>query len=762
MASDAHRADYDGDGISDLHVYRPSVGGWYISRSSNGSLLSGTWGNATDWPVQGDYDHDGKDDIGIWRPSTGDWAILNSSTGNSTGLFANFGVRGDVPVPGDYDGDGKTDIAYWRRTTGEWNVRPSGGGTMAPFQWGAPGDEPVQADYDGDGKTDFAVWRPQTGQWIYRRSATNDFGVVSWGATTDIPVPGADRDQDHKADIVVFRPQSGQFLILSSSENYDPATYRHAPNTTSSDPLRGTDIPLAGQFHDVANTSWVTWRPSTGIWTITDAIGSTPQWGAPADIPVAGQRRVPYVNPSSVRPSGGTCCFESTAMTVPPNASGCGASGAAFVSATPNVYKNSLTCWKDGTNCSVVPTNLAALDVAPFVPVGAEDRLTETSDQNIIRINGGRLLVEHLSVRYEPTVASGAKRQGIALFFKSDDCGANWSIASSITKQDLGGDYKNAQLDHGMAFNNPYSGRVYFTVQNAQGNNSGGGPNLSMVFTSQDMGTTWVRRPDRSFTGSGYVIAGAPNSRAYVFGCVGGVPTLSLFDESSNQYSSTTWTDASKACGSIITQGLDGSQGISLVSSESDGDVVRIIYSRTRPAPGPNGQTAQQFIHLTNVKITGTAASPTFTKLSENEIFSQTTGGSILQATIVAPDMFELSPSVQANASLLYWADVDATAKTCPSGFNCGVGNEYYGNTTMRGMVIRDLNVWAPSFPIVANDASGNPKTWKGWFKGGDYVAGGFAYDVASNMLDFYPLWVQATSTGAPDQWYVSLVRAHP
>lgn len=205
--------DYDGDGRTDLGIWRPSSGTWYIINSSDSAVQIRGWGVSGDVPVPGDYDGDGKTDIAIWRPASGTWYIINSS--NNTTTIVSWGVNGDVSAPGDYDGDGRTDIAVWRPSSGTWYIINSANGSVRVQGWGISGDQVAPSDYDGDGKTDIAVWRPSSGTWYIINSFSGAVSSISWGVNTDKIVP-ADYDGDGKTDIAVWRPSSGTWYIINS------------------------------------------------------------------------------------------------------------------------------------------------------------------------------------------------------------------------------------------------------------------------------------------------------------------------------------------------------------------------------------------------------------------------------------------------------------------------------------------------------------------------------------------------------------------
>ena len=96
-----------------------------------------------DIPVPADYDGDGSTDVSVWRPSTGEWFRIQSTSG--IGVL-NWGQTGDMPIPADYDGDGKADVAVFRPSSATWFAVGSTNGIFQQ-QFGQDGDLPTQSSF---------------------------------------------------------------------------------------------------------------------------------------------------------------------------------------------------------------------------------------------------------------------------------------------------------------------------------------------------------------------------------------------------------------------------------------------------------------------------------------------------------------------------------------------------------------------------------------------------------------------------------------
>ncbi len=264
--------DFDGDGKTDISIFRPSLGQWWLNRSNLGTIVH-TFGNSADKLVPGDYTGDGANDVAIFRPSTGEWFVLRSE--NFSFYSFPFGNSTDTPVPADYDGDGKTDAAVFRGSTSTWFIQRSSGGTTIET-FGAVGDRPVPADYDGDGQADIAIFRPSLGQWWLKRSAAGII-ALTFGVSADRNVPG-DYTGDGKADIALFRPPTGEWLILRS-ENF---TFYSFPFGNS------TDTPSPGDYDGDGKFDAAVFRSSTTTWFVQGSTAGTliQSFGAATDVPI--------------------------------------------------------------------------------------------------------------------------------------------------------------------------------------------------------------------------------------------------------------------------------------------------------------------------------------------------------------------------------------------------------------------------------------------------------------------------------------------
>jgi ELWxxDGT repeat protein len=204
--------DYDGDLKTDVAVYHPPSQSWFVLSSATGADTMTSFGRPNAAPVRGDFDKDGRTDLGVFQDATGVWAVRLSAGSDATVTFGGSGYR---TVPGDYDGDGQTDLGAYHPPSGLWFVRNSSTGTDTASGFGGTGYAPVRGDFDGDGKNDLAVFHDASGLWFIKRSSTGAVVTTGFGSTGYVLVP-ENYDGDGQTDLAVYHPPSGLWYMRSS------------------------------------------------------------------------------------------------------------------------------------------------------------------------------------------------------------------------------------------------------------------------------------------------------------------------------------------------------------------------------------------------------------------------------------------------------------------------------------------------------------------------------------------------------------------
>jgi C1A family cysteine protease len=238
--------DFNGDGSSDIALFRPGSGLWAVR-----SISRFYFGSPNDLPIPGDYNGDHTTDIGLFRPAAGLWAIRGI-----TRYY--FGARYDIPTPGDYNGDGTCEPGLFRPSSGLWAIK---GISRAYF--GTGGDKPVARDYTGDGTISLALFRANTGLWAIRFISRFYFG-----GDGDQPVPG-DYDGNRITDVGLFRPTAGLWAIRGISRAYFGG---------------GADRAVPADYNGDGRTGITIFRESSGLWAYAN--GSRIYFGKTGDIPV--------------------------------------------------------------------------------------------------------------------------------------------------------------------------------------------------------------------------------------------------------------------------------------------------------------------------------------------------------------------------------------------------------------------------------------------------------------------------------------------
>lgn len=281
--------DVDGEGRTEISIFRPSDGYSYAYCSMNNTTIRQPltdWNPLTDSePFLADFDGD----------AIADWAFVRTVTHNGTPgmMFTAYrqsrnnemayvywgrSTYGDIPAYGDYNGDGTIEVAVFRPAEGKFYIM--GVGTE---RWGMAGDKPCPADYDGDGKTDLCVVRAENEQlvWYIRQSSDNQYRRTPWGLPTDEIYPGysADFDGDGLNELLVSRIENNQrifYALLSRNNSWFTLPWGLA-----------TDKVKIGDYNNDAISDIASIREENNqlVWYINQGTAGTSivYWGLPGD-----------------------------------------------------------------------------------------------------------------------------------------------------------------------------------------------------------------------------------------------------------------------------------------------------------------------------------------------------------------------------------------------------------------------------------------------------------------------------------------------
>ncbi|MDD2942456.1 MAG: FG-GAP-like repeat-containing protein [bacterium] len=290
-------------------IYRRHAGqGYWVIDSSNGTKIV-PWGLASDVPLAADFDGDAISDLAVFRPENMSWHINFSSGMASQELHDNISVASNslrhMPFVGDFDGDGFADRALylWSKKSTEgvhlWlasgrhlflSFGRSNSFTDAGVGFVVP-ELPFVRDSDKDGRDDICFLVNNSvscfstlagkirsfGRVEKHELAQAEFFSSHRALSLGLGARG-DVDHDGKSDIAVWRGDSfldtGEFLTRVNSGL-----------RRSGELGVGYGYPFVGRFSLSAEQTNVLF--ANGLWHLSGDQRIL-QWGEAGDFPVPG------------------------------------------------------------------------------------------------------------------------------------------------------------------------------------------------------------------------------------------------------------------------------------------------------------------------------------------------------------------------------------------------------------------------------------------------------------------------------------------
>lgn len=315
--------DFDGDGRTDISLYRPGTfkvfsrtpSYFWVLRSSDRQVQVIPWGIGGDIAAPADYDNDGKTDPAIFRwydeNQADPWVAADYWINYSSGGHGVVRLHGwGMVLSRNFFGDGRAEPGIFELRVDETNpgepcflwhflLLPDDESIPAQdrrfikdVQDSCDGDPvariPALGDYNNDGISDLAVYVP--GNRTRRIGSfhiwTSPFepgytepDIIQY-VNVQFPIPG-DYDGDGKTDIAGGEIVEGR-LVWKIPESSTKKTIEKTWGAAG-------DKPVPGDYDGDGKTDIAIFRPSEGLWMISlSSNGNTwvERFGMPGDIPI--------------------------------------------------------------------------------------------------------------------------------------------------------------------------------------------------------------------------------------------------------------------------------------------------------------------------------------------------------------------------------------------------------------------------------------------------------------------------------------------
>jgi hypothetical protein len=215
--------DWNGDGTSDVGVYRSTPTGSEFRLQKPSSIRSFVWGAPSDTPFVGDWNGDGVTEVG--RRQLGTTLFIKRLWDATSQKVSGVGVATDSPLTGDWNADGVADLGVYRASSHSFFLRAANG-TMGARPWGAAGDRAVTGDWNGDGHVDLGTFNSLTAQWTLRKPNGSTYTTrrIAFGLPGDLPLVG-DWNGDGIDELTVWRPRNATFYMRTPTSSGTYATH---------------------------------------------------------------------------------------------------------------------------------------------------------------------------------------------------------------------------------------------------------------------------------------------------------------------------------------------------------------------------------------------------------------------------------------------------------------------------------------------------------------------------------------------------------